>query len=377
MIRTVLHIIKSMGFFLSGILIKRKYDVVFYYPQHFNRGASNENQFFKHLLLSCDRNNISYIVFEEPDFTIKSNRNPKAIPFDFMFILILFLRKLFNSEMTILVKDQKIGNFISKVFFRKFHFKNYITLSQSMLSIFRGINPDAILYDLQHGIIHNNKKNYLVGGLAESNLIDNDANLLLSGDSYKKILVSNERANYFQNHTLVIGSDTFSCKSSIHEGFNNNILITLQFTHDHTAVENSILLKELSEFILSANTRVNFYLKHHPRFNNEVNLSEILKLSNVMMAPLDINECFSLCSLHATAYSTSTFEAALLGIPTIIIPSKNEFNYFQKEFNYPLNHSIDDFDTISFYQEKSKIIKDWATAYYTPFNEPKFINLLR
>ena len=128
---------------------------------------------------------------------------------------------------------------------------------------------------------------------------------------------------------------------------------------------------------MSANTKVNFYLKHHPRFNNEVNLSELLKLSNVMMAPLDINECFSLCSLHATAYSTSTFEAALLGIPTILIPFENKFNYFQKEFNYPLNHSINAFDTISFYQEKSKIIKDWATAYYTPFNEPKFINLLR
>jgi hypothetical protein len=245
-----------------------------------------------------------------------------------------------------------------------------------MLSLFRGINSHAILYDLQHGIIHNNKKNYLINDVAESNLVDNDANLLLSGASYKEILVANEKSDYFQKHTLVIGSDTY-CRSTMHEKFNKNILITLQFTYDHTADENKILLKELSRFITSVKADVNLYLKHHPRFNNEVDLSEILELSNVKLAPIDINECFTLCSLHATTYSTSTFEAALLGIPTVLLHSENDFNYFQKEFNYPFNFLTDEFDSIEFYQEKSKIIKDWAIAFYTPFNEHKFLNLLR
>ena len=216
----------------------------------------------------------------------------------------------------------------------------------------------------------------MINGVAESNLVENDANLLLTGESYKNILTVNEKLNYFQNHTLVIGSNS-SCKSTMHKEFNKNILITLQFTHDHTADENKILLKELSEFIASVKVDVDLYLKHHPRFNNEVDLSDIFKLSNVKMAPIDINECFTLCSLHATTYSTSTFEAALLGIPTVLLHSENEFNYFQKEFNYPLNFLIDEFDSIEFYQEKSKIIKDWAIAFYTPFNEPKFLNSLR
>ena len=376
MFRFFFHIIKSLFFFLSGILIKRKYDIVFYYPQHFNRVNNNENLFFRHLLLSCDSNNISYIVFEEPDFSIKSNRNSKATPFDFIYLVVILLRKLFSSEMTTQLKDQKIGSFIAKIFFRQLNFKNYITLSQSMLSLFRGINSHAILYDLQHGIIHNNKKNYLIDGVAESNLVDNDANLLLSGESYKKILVVNEKSDYFKNHTLVIGSN-MSSKSILHKEFNRNILITLQFTHDHTADENAILLKELGEFIASVKVDVDLYLKHHPRFNDEVNLSEMLKLSNVNMAPIDINDCFILCSLHATTYSTSTFEAALLGIPTILLQSLNEFNYFQKEFNYPLNLLIDEMDSNEFYQQKSKIVKDWAIAFYTPYNEHKFLNLLR
>ena len=322
MLRNFSHLIKSAFFFLYGIIKKRKYDIIFYYPQHFNRGLNNENQFFKHLLLSCDKNNISYIVFEEPDFLIKNNRNSKATPFDFIYLVIILLRKLYSSQVSIQLKDQKIGSCIAKIFFKKLIFKHYITLSQSMLSVFRGINPNAILYDVQHGIIHNNKKNYLVDGTVESNFIENDANLLLSGESYKDILTSNDNSDYFQSHIFVVGSHIFT-SDFLHQEFNDNVLITLQFTHDHSKKQNTILLNELKTFISSADIRVKFYLKHHPRFNNEVDLSEIMKLPNTQFAPDDINECFNLCSLHATTYSTSTFEAALLGIPTVLIQSKN------------------------------------------------------
>ena len=204
----------------------------------------------------------------------------------------------------------------------------------------------------------------------------NKANLLLTGESYKKILVSNEKSDYFQNHAFVVGSDCVA-QNNLFEMFNKNVLVTLQFTHDHTDKQNAILLNELSEFILSSPTSINFYLKHHPRFNNDVDLSVILANSNVKLSPNDINACFELCSLHATTYSTSTFEAALLGIPTILISTESKFNYFQKDFNYPLNSSINDFNKISFYQEKSKIVKEWATSYYTPYNEIEFLNLLR
>ena len=124
------------------------------------------------------------------DFIIRSQRNNKVVPFDFLYLLIIFLRKLYGSKLTTLVKDQKIGGFIANLFFRKFIFKHYITLSQSMISNFRGISPNAKLYDVQHGIIHNNKKNYLVDGTAESNLTDNDTNLLLSGQAFKDILTT-------------------------------------------------------------------------------------------------------------------------------------------------------------------------------------------
>ena len=286
------------------------------------------------------------------------------------------LRKLYSNKLTILIKDQKIGGFLANVFFRDFTFKYYITLSQSMLSIFRGINPNAKLYDLQHGIIHNNKKNYLLNGVVEPNLLANNANLLLSGESYKDLLVINDQSNYFQSNAFVIGSHVPS-SVFIHEKFNTNVLVTLQFTHDHSDQENTILLNELKVFLSSSDTKINFYLKNHPRFNNEVDLSEIFTLSNIHSAPEDINECFKLCSLHATAYSTSIFEAALLGIPTILIHSKNEFNFLKKELAYPLNYDISDFKDVVVFQESAKIVKSWAEEYYSPYNEFAFLDLLK
>jgi hypothetical protein len=292
----LIYFFQSFVFFASGLFVKRNFDVVFYYPHHFNRGKKNENQFFKKLLQTCEKHNISYVVFEEPDYSSVAKRNKNAIGFDFVYVLIILLRKLFSTEMSIQTKDQKIGRFLSKVLFRSFTFKHFITLSQSMLSVFRGLNPNANLFDLQHGIIHNNKENYLMHGLVAENLKANNASLLLQGKSYKELLVKNEIADYFQTHTHVIGSHV-SLANFKHQQFNNNVLITLQFTHDHSKEENKALKVELTSFIRSFNTDINFYLKHHPRFNNEVDLSSLLALHNVHLSTEDIHVCFDLCSV--------------------------------------------------------------------------------
>ena len=369
------NIIRSFLFFLSTLIRKKKYDVIFYYPQHFNRSLDGENVFFKDLLLTCVNNRISYVIFEEPDFTTSSKRSSVAIPFDFLYLLIVFLRKIYGVSLSPVLKDQKIGRIINKLFFRRIHFKKYITISQSMLSIFRGIREDVELYDLQHGIIYNNKKNYLVNGIADDNLVLNDTRLLVNGKGYKDLLISNDRSDYFKTHTFILGSHIFSSKIS-HVNFNNKILITLQFTRDHSEQENNILLEELETFILSLEG-VMFYLKHHPRFNNEVDLSNIFSLPNVCSAPIDLNECFEVCSLHATFYSSCVFDAAISGIPTVFINSIINFNMFSDDFGYPFSNSVSDFRDLIVYQESSRVVQEWASKYYMSFNQSDFIKLMK
>ena len=102
-----------------------------------------------------------------------------------------------------------------------------------------------------------------------------------------------------------------------------------------------------------------------------------MELPNTHFSADDIDECFKLCSLHVTTYSTSTFDAALLGIPTILMHSKNELNFFKTDFLYPLNYNISDFKDITVYQKSAEIVKSWAKEYYSAYNELTFLNLLK
>ena len=98
----------SFFYFSKLLFIQNKVDVVFYYPQHFNRGASGENLYFEPLYQACDNNNLSYLVFEEIDFKSDKPRNKNTIPFDFIFYIIFFFRKLYLTDIS-------IGKFLSWV----------------------------------------------------------------------------------------------------------------------------------------------------------------------------------------------------------------------------------------------------------------------
>ena len=367
------RLLKSIWFVVSHLYSSKVYDVVFYYPQHFNRGKNNENSFFQPYLDVCEKHNLSYIVLEEPCKGAKSNIN--STPFDFIFYLIIIFRRYFSKN-NVFETDKYIGLLLGKRVLKYFNFNNVVVLSKSMVYFFRGMNNEARIFDIQHGIIYKNKSDYFINSEVSIHLKENDVSLLLFGNRFANILVEGDATNFMNSHCYVIGYPIVK-QENIHHSFNNNVLITLQFTHDHSDKENTILLNELKVFVSSVDTKVNFYLKQHPRFNNEVDLSEILELPNTHFAPDDINECFKLCSLHATTYSTSTFEAALLGIPTILIHSQNELNFFKTEFIYPLNYDISDFKDITVYQKSTEIVKSWAKEYYSPYNERTFLNLLK
>tara|TARA_B100001758_G_C18416864_1_gene620796 strand:+ start:10065 stop:11153 length:1089 start_codon:yes stop_codon:yes gene_type:complete len=362
---------------MCSIFIKREYDVVFYYPQHFNRGSKDENIYFSNLINACRQEGLSYTVFEEPDFSLNSNRNMNAIPFDFIFVIIILLRRLFNSEMDARTKDVRIGGFLSKTFFRCISFNNVVTISQSMVSTFRGINSNCMIFDVQHGIIHPNKKNYLIEKHPDKNIMCNKMQILLSGDAYKQLMIENDYTKYFKNNSHVIGS--YIIRGDIkHDSFNKNILVSLQFTSDHSNAENILLLQSLEQLInYNADETITFYLKNHPRFNFDVNLKDLLSLKNVKPAPVDVNDCFELCSLQITAYSTLVFEAALKGIPTILINPLSRYNYFKKYFSYPFSNQIIDFSDKFFYKKSSFIVQRWASSYYSNFDKETFIKLLK
>ena len=368
----MIRFFRSSIFFIKFLFIKRKIDVLLYAPQHFNRGNSLENEYFIPIIKALEAYNLTYIFFDEPDYVGKSASNNKPVPFDLVYLVIIFLRRLFSSEMDMITKDQKIGRFLSKTFLRNLDFKNCIVLSQSMLSVFRGVNNNAKIFDLQHGIIHSDKNTYIKDGIPASNISCNNVNLLLYGEGFKNLLAA-LKDGYFHTSTFVIGAYNKMLNSAPES--NKNILVSLQFTSDHSLKENNLLTEELKQIIID-NPTFSFYLKNHPRFNNEVDLTRLYEFENVQRANSDLYSNFPKCSLHLTAYSTTTFECALLGIPTVFMQClSDKFSMFKKDYDYPFNYSLVD-EVFNDYINCSSKVNNWAKFYYSDFNEDKFIKCL-
>lgn len=367
----MIRFFRSIIFFIKFLFIKRKVDVILYAPQHFNRSHCNENEYFTPIIKVLEEYNLTYIFFDEPDYVIKSASNNSSVPFDFLYLVIIFLRRLFGSEMDMITKDQKIGRFLSKTFLRNLEFKNYIVLSQSMLSVFRGVNNNAKIFDLQHGIIHSDKNSYIKDGVPASNISFNNVNLLLYGEGFKNLLTP-LKDGYFHTATFVIGSYNKILNSTPKS--NKNVLVSLQFTNDHSSKQNNLLVIELKQFIID-NPTFTFYLKNHPRFNHEVEMSRFYKYPNVLNANEDLYSNFPICSLHLTSYSTTTFECALLGIPTVFMQClSDEFSMFKVDYDYPFNYSL--VDVLNDYINCSSKVNSWAKYYYSDFNKDKFVNCL-
>ena len=360
----MIKFITSFFYFLQYLFITKKVDVLFYYPKHFNRGKDGENLFFKPLYESCKSNNIRYLVFEEPDRKSDNIRNKEAVPFDFIYFLIILLRKTGFTE-------QKIGKFLSFTFLRGVKFKNYIVLSQSMLEIFRVVNEDAKLFDLQHGIIYSDKESYIKNNIVNSKLSENNVELLVVGEGFKEILAAADSSNYFKKNIHVIG--TKKHKTFFHAHSNRSVLVTLQITEDHTKEQNQKLLDEIINMVNYHDDLV-FYIRNHPRFKNDLDISELFRKTNV--APKDLIHCFRDCSIHVTSYSTTTFECAEFGIPTVFLKSlKDNFNMFENEFKYPFDDTLK--DIFLNYKRYSDEVISWRERFYSEFDEQKFISLLK
>ena len=366
----------SVFYFVKQAFTKKYYRIIFYAPHHFNRGKNAENLFLKDLLNVCQRANISFLYLEEPDIYSIQKRSKDAVPFDFIYYLIVFLRKFMGSEMSYVDIDKKIGGFLRKIFFRRIMFDNYITMSQSMLSLFNGVNSDAKCFDLQHGIVHANKTSYLSAGKVSNNLKENDVYLLLSGNAYKDILIRNEREDYFQNHIKVIGSSFSDCNYVLPSEINKNVLVSLQFTHDHSDSENKQIAESLKQTIKKEST-FHFHLKNHPRFNNEVDLAQFLSFPNVSLISDNLKDSFPICSFHLTAYSTVAFEASLQGIPTCFLqlPS-SRMHVFNTQYNFPFYTYVLS-DLYDNYSGCSLRVREWAKEFYQPFCEQSFLKALK
>ena len=89
----------SMKYFLKLIFSRKEYDVVFVSSIVFNRGSESENILFRPMIECCKKNNLKYLIFEDTDLKgiySSFNRSKEAVPFDFISLIQIALRKFYN-----------------------------------------------------------------------------------------------------------------------------------------------------------------------------------------------------------------------------------------------------------------------------------------
>lgn len=372
---------RSLSLF-SYLKSNDKTDVLIYYPQHFSYQTKNP-LFLSPLIESIENNGLISLVIEEPKIDNKNKRSNDVIPFDFIWFLVIVLRKFYKGKNYNKI-DVKIGKLLSTFFGIKRNVKNIITISQSFQSIFKGMFPKAILYDYQHGLISSKYYGYINGNSVAKHILNNQSNVLLYGQGFRNKLLSLDGGEYFREHSFVIGS-IYEKYSKPMRTFNRNILYTLQFTKSHSKELNDLLLEKTIEFfdkIKSNKLEIVLYLKEHPRFENCLGTDILYEYDFVKCAPQNLNDCFRLCSLHMTEYSSVVFDSLRAGIPTVFTAFTKELDIYENEYDFPSDkiRLIDNFKKIkddSFYKKMiSKQLK-WSKEFYEPFNEKYFIELIK
>ena len=408
MINDLKSILVSAGYFIKLIFIPKKYDVVFVSSVFFNRGEAGENILLKPMIECCNNNNLSFMIIEETDIKGEYKdfiRHKKSIPFDFISLVQIILRKIYNliykkpsSINDEYERDLKISFVLNKIFFRRFYSKVYITLLWNNVTLWRSISPHASIIDYQHGIIFDGHAGYLKDGKPPKVKSSNNIITLVYGDRFKSLLLKNDSSSFYNKKNVVkVGLDKHTGNTIKTHKRNKKILFTLQITADFQEKEFNEkyvqIVKRLidcnAQFLTSHNYEIIF--RHHPRYS--ITQCPELKIENDFVSfdnKTPITDLLRDVDIHITFNSTSVLDAAMIGIPTIFIDmhdpqSPNEIFFNQYKYpcenlvinDYPdFENLLTEFENIDIYEDYGRSVQDWSFQLYQDFDEIKFKDFL-
>ena len=388
----MVDIFVSFWQFTWQFMLCRKRQVLFYYPQHFNRSAGRTNPFFDLLLETCDRYGISYHLIEEPDWGTDKPRNDKAIKGDAFFVVVTAVRKAVSlfCHKDFWHNEQKVASIISILTLGRMKYRTYITISGSMLHLFGNLNKKGNVYDMQHGFLCKQHPVFFdEHQKLRPQYYQKNLHWLLWGKGYESSFIRGEEA-LFYGRTHVVGYPVpyFGLQSFHNDSIeSSSVVLSLQLTPDWTydILQKKIQLIDdaLQEF---AGLNVRVFLKHHPRYNNVISIDYLLeKYDFVELTSLSMTDLVPLTFLQITINSTTAFEYAEYGIPSFFIdPGGVSPNgaLFYTEYQYPLyrhmtlRQVVERLQNAELYREDSRAVKKWYQSFYDDYNEQEFLKVL-
>ena len=373
----------------AQIIFKKRVNIIFYYPQHFNRSKEGTNPYFDPLIGVCKENNIRYVIIEEPDGGNDKPHNTNTLKGDALFWTIVIFRKFLRIvfKLEYLKQERYTAKFINIITFGKLKVNKYITISGSMEHLFCFINKKGKVYDLQHGIIYSKHQGYFYkdGKIRNEHYISN-LNFLVYGEgTYNAFFKNNDNINILKNRVKIIGCPLENGDKGISKS-GKKIFYSLQYTSDDLWDKNEFTKLFIDSVKSISKYNIQIEYKHHPRFDNSVDLQKEHKNYNILETKDRIDDIINRTKLHITYFSTTAFEFAVYGIPTYflisdIIPDGK--NIFYDEYEYPLykdmsiEEVIERLENPIFRDEDANIVKEWYNKFYMPFDKQTFYDIIK
>jgi len=218
---------------------------------------------------------------------------------------------------------------------------------------------------------------------------------MVYGKRFRDLLIDFDKTNFYsQNNVIDIG---FYNKISSYQKRENKrvILYSLQNVDLGSNREYYEIIKKIiysnQDYFIQNNYKIIF--KNHPRYdrNDKLIFEEELSFVSWVDDNVSIDKITNDISLHITSKSTTAFDFALKGIPTIFVDmlsSRSPKDIFFNQYNYPIKEFrvtkkeqleplLDMLETNQKYQEYSYQVYSWAKEFYQEFDEKKFINLIK
>ena len=366
-------------------------ELLFYYPQHFNRTQAGTNPFFDAMLEACDRAGINYDLLEEPDGGTNKPRNPKAQKADSFYWTVIIIRKLLSiafRKKDFYWREERAARLFNLITFGRYRYRRYITISGSMYFFFANLNPEAEVYDMQHGILYKHHPTFfdLTTLRLRPQYSKPNLHFLFWGKGYEDCFTKGDE-EVLKGRTHVVG---YPCKSTVTtcEGCREkSILVSLQFTHDVDAEGLESMKQALWKFLEETEPLgVKVILKNHPRYNNCIALDDLMaRFPHAEMSSASLGELVGQTFLHVTYYSTTAFEFAEYGIPTFFLMADKLQDFcrlFYDDFRYPLyagqtiGEVMERLNDKSNYDADAATVRAWYDEFYSPFCEEEFLKLI-
>ena len=384
-----IDILISFAQILKHILMGKRPDVLLYFPQHFNRSAKGTNPYFEPIIEICKESGLKYLMMEEPDRDTSRPRDPQCMKADFLFWIIIVMRKIIH----LMYKgkpwhdvDTIIAHIVDLFTFHRFRAKKYITISNSMIDVLAELNPTGVAYDYQHGIIFFGHLGYFgENGLISPSYTLLNGRIMLWGPLYEQCFEKVISPAIVEKQIKVVGYPIPT--SQIESKERTKIVVCLQFRSEGTEdlfINMREMLCECLEVL--KNYRYQVLLKHHPRFNNVTDLTDILqKYPFAEFTDRQLEDLATEAFLHITWNSTTCFEYANYSIPTFFLTdSRVDWGEktFYEQYHYPLyrgqnlHFAMSRIQDEAVYTADCNTVKNWYTSAYAPLDKEQLMQIL-